>query len=151
MKESIDEFIGEYRFLSNFWPCEIEFEGLYFPSVEHAYVAAKTLDPEIRKQFTSGSPGQVKRAGRLLKLRPDWDQVRERVMLELLREKFGFEPLKSKLLATGERPLVEGNMWHDQIWGSCMCDKHKREPGMNLLGKTLMRVREEIRDEIPFG
>ena len=146
----IESFEGEHRFLSNFWPCDLWFEGLIYPSVEHAYVAAKTLDPEIRKQFTHGSAGTVKRAGRLLQHRPGWYQVRESIMLSLLRSKFGREPLKSRLLKTGERPLIEGNTWHDQIWGSCTCPKHAQEPGMNLLGKLLTQVREEIRTEIPF-
>src|SRR5207247_1025063 len=33
----IDSFSGPYRFLSNFWPAEVEFEGIAYPSVEHAY------------------------------------------------------------------------------------------------------------------
>jgi hypothetical protein len=39
-----NSFHNEYRFLSNFYPAEVSFEGLVFPTVEHAYVAAKTTD-----------------------------------------------------------------------------------------------------------
>ena len=41
----IRSFTGEYRFLSNFFPSPVEFEGLVFPTVEHAFQAAKALSP----------------------------------------------------------------------------------------------------------
>ena len=44
--EVINEFQGKYRFLSNFYPCDIVYEGIQYPSTEHAYQAAKTLDTE---------------------------------------------------------------------------------------------------------
>jgi len=139
MNEPILEFQGEYRFLSNFWPAEVHFEGEYYPSVEHAYVAAKTLDPTLRKQFQSGSPGAVKRAGRQLQLRPDWEEVKLTVMRRLLYLKFQNPELREKLLATGERELVEGNNWSDFYWGVC------RGKGQNHLGRLLMEVRAELR------
>jgi len=43
--EAITSFQGEYRFLSNFWPCHIVRDGLVYPSLEHAYAASKTDDP----------------------------------------------------------------------------------------------------------
>ena len=45
----INRFDGEFAFLSNFWECEVEFDGIVFPSVEHAYQAAKTH--EVREQL----------------------------------------------------------------------------------------------------
>ena len=42
----IDSFGGEYSFLSNFHKCKVEFEGMTYPSVEHAFQAAKNPDPE---------------------------------------------------------------------------------------------------------
>ena len=45
----IGEFQGEYRFLSNFWPAPVEFEGITYPSVEHAYQSAKTMDMAERR------------------------------------------------------------------------------------------------------
>lgn len=50
MSTSITSFKDKYRWLSNFWPAQIEFEGIKYPSVEHAYVASKTLD---RKKKTN--------------------------------------------------------------------------------------------------
>ena len=44
----INEFQGDYRFLSNFHPAEVEMDGIKYPSVEHAYQAAKSLDKDER-------------------------------------------------------------------------------------------------------
>lgn len=129
-------FTGKYRFLSNFWPIKIQFEGVEFPSVEHAYVAAKTLDIEERKRIASvGKPGDAKRYGRKLKLRQDWGSVRIEVMERLIEQKFADPELKEWLLATGEQQLIEGNTWGDHFWGVC------GGVGENHLGKILMRVR----------
>ena len=46
----IDSFGGEYSFLSNFHKCKVEFEGMTYPSVEHAFQAAKNPDPERRRR-----------------------------------------------------------------------------------------------------
>ncbi len=70
----IDSFQGEHRFLSNFWPAEVLLDGVVYPSVECAYVAAKTLDPAARRAILGMSPGQAKRYGRTLALRPDWER-----------------------------------------------------------------------------
>ncbi len=138
---TIDEFQGEYRFLSNFWPAEIEFEGIRYPSVEHAYQAAKSLNTEDRRRIAAISdPAEAKRAGRALSLRPDWETAKFEVMEVCVRAKFMTHPdLRAKLLATGNAELVEGNAWGDRVWGVY------EGQGENRLGKILMRVREECR------
>ena len=40
------EFQGEYRWLSNFSPCEIILDGITYKSVEHAYMSAKSENEE---------------------------------------------------------------------------------------------------------
>jgi hypothetical protein len=63
-------------------------------------------------------------------------------MEDLVRQKFTRHPdLKEKLLATGNRPLYEGNTWRDHFWGV----SSKTLKGQNHLGKILMRVREDLR------
>ena len=58
------------------------------------------------------------------------------------------ETLKERLLATGDEYLEEGTTgWHDNIWGNCSCEKCKNIPGENRLGKILMRIREELKNE----
>ena len=127
----IDSFQGEHAFLSNFAASEIEFEGIVFPTVEHAFQAAKTLNMTKRKEIAAlPSPGHAKRAGRSVELRPDWEEIKIDVMLECVRKKFQIPEL-----------LVEGNWWKDTFWGMC------EGRGQNNLGKILMKVREENRSE----
>jgi len=138
MTPPITSFRGPYRFLSNFHPCLIKRDGLTFSSVEHAYQAAKSLDPAVRAEFTESiPPGAAKRRGRRVKLRPDWEEVKLDVMLGLLRRKFTQLDLRRQLLATGDAELIEDNDWGDHFWGVCM------GVGENHLGKLLMQVRGE--------
>ncbi len=116
---------------------------MWYPSVEHAYQAAKTLDNSSRQIIQDlSSPGAAKKLGRTFKLRDDWDKIKLDIMYELVKEKFSIAlnaPLKQALLATGDAELIEGNWWRDTYWG--VCDGI----GSNHLGKILMRVRDEIR------
>lgn len=136
---TISSFSGEYRFLSNFWPCEIIFEGEYYTSVEHAYVAAKVTDPMIRQLVRKClTAGEAKRLGRKLPLRCDWANVRLSMMENFLRQKFSEAKLAQLLLSTGDEQLVEGNHWKDTFWGVC------EGVGENHLGRLLMQIRAEL-------
>jgi N-glycosidase YbiA len=139
----IAQFQGQYRFLSNFYPATVVFEGLTYPDVEHAYQSAKTLDMNQRRIIAAlPTPAAAKKAGEALTYRPDWPQIKYQVMLTCVRYKFTHNPdLKSKLLATGDAYLEEGNTWHDQIWGVY------EGKGTNWLGIILMQVRAELRSE----
>jgi ribA/ribD-fused uncharacterized protein len=135
----IDEFIGPYRFLSNFYPAVVKYKSNNYPTVEHAYQAAKTVDDCTRMLICAAkSPGIAKRMGRRVNLRSDWEEVKLDVMLGLLRQKFSTDPLKTKLLDTYPAELIEGNDWGDTFYGIC------HGVGQNHLGKLLMRVRGEI-------
>lgn len=147
----ITSFSGPHRFLSNFYLCSILYEGITYPSTENAFQAAKMPDLSLRKQFVSVDSKTAKAMGRAWKCRPDWDSVRNGVMLDLLRIKFSGEPFRGRLLATGDAELVEGNWWHDQYWGVCNCGKDgtcakKGGVGENSLGKLLMQVRDERKE-----
>jgi ribA/ribD-fused uncharacterized protein len=139
----IASFQGANRFLSNFHPAEVELDGIMYPSSEAAYQAAKTLSAESRKAFVTMSPGEAKRAGKKVVMRPDWDSVKILIMTNLVRDKFTrHEDLKDKLLATGDQELVEGNHWRDYFWGVC------KGKGENNLGKILMKVRKELKESL---
>ena len=102
----------------------------------------KTLDINQRRAIANAStPGLAKKMGRSVSLRPDWEDIKDDVMLEGLYRKFADDELADWLLDTGDEELVEGNWWHDRYWG--VCDG----VGQNKLGKLLMKVRSEIKKE----
>ncbi|MDR1638553.1 MAG: NADAR family protein [Clostridiales bacterium] len=140
MADAIDSFKGQYSFLSNFYEFPVKYEGLIYTNAEAAFQSAKLLDSEERKQFCALSPAVAKRLGRKVNLRPDWETVKVGIMEEILFSKFtDCEDLKEKLLATEDAELIEGNTWNDRFWGVC------KGTGKNMLGKTLMKVRDRIR------
>jgi ribA/ribD-fused uncharacterized protein len=133
----IDSFQGEYRWLSNFAPVSIVFDGVEYPSTEHAYQSAKTTDKDIRLIISqTQKAGEVKKLGRTINIRDDWDSIKYETMKKLLWQKFNKDPYKSKLMATGEQEIIEGNWWGDTYWGVC------KGVGDNNLGKLIMKIRE---------
>jgi N-glycosidase YbiA len=137
-------FRGDRAFLSNFHPAPVELDGVMYPTVEHAYMAAKTLNPAERAQvLMCPTPGQAKRLGRTLTLRNDWTHIRIDVMRDLIAKKFQHPALAAQLRATGDEPLVEVNNWGDRFWG--VCDG----TGENWLGRLLMEVRDRLQLPTP--
>ncbi len=84
------------------------------------------------------TPGESKRLGRKVTLRPDWNDIRIDVMYEILKSKFSDLRLRTLLLETGDQELVEVNEWGDRFWG-----QSPEGIGENHLGKLLMRIRDE--------
>jgi len=138
---TIDSFFGKHRFLSNHWPCKVVLDQVEYPSIEHAYVAAKTTDPNERQLFLEMNltAGQAKRYGRILPLRQDWEDVKLSVMSALIEQKFakGSE-LGQKLIDTYPHKLIEGNTWGDRYWGVC------NGVSQNWLGILLMSRRFDL-------
>ena len=96
------------------------------------------------------SPADAKRAGRSLDIRVDWEEIKVQVMLTGLRLKFAIPELRQSLIETRDATLIEGNNWHDNIWGQCGCSScydNSVEP-QNLLGNLLMQVRDETAKEL---
>lgn len=142
----ITSFSGDNAFLSNFYLSPIVIKGDRYPSVEHAYQAAKTKDMNKRRMIRMAStPGKAKRLGRSFPLRDDWEDVKYDIMLFLVIQKFQQNPdLKELLVGTLDVVIVEGNYWHDNEWGNCYCDKCSGILGKNLLGEILMYTRERM-------
>lgn len=139
--ETIDSFKGQYFFLSNFL---IEADG---KSVEHRFQAAKTDRLEEKKRIMDApTPSKAKYYGRMCSMRPDWEEVKNDVMYELVKNKFAHPDLHRRLLETGDAYLVEGNTWGDKYWG---VDAQSGE-GENHLGLILMRVRGELTRHTPL-
>jgi ribA/ribD-fused uncharacterized protein len=141
---AIDQFQGEYRWLSNFASAVVTLDGKSYPSTEHAFQAAKTYDANERTKVRNApSAGKAKSLGRKVTLRRDWESVKIEIMYDLNKQKFSKHDFRNILLNTGMRELVEGNSWGDEFWG---VDIQTGE-GHNHLGKILMRIREELRNE----
>ncbi|KAK3922824.1 Retrovirus-related Pol polyprotein from transposon 297 [Frankliniella fusca] len=146
--EPIVSFTGNFEFLSNFYPVQLEFEKKIWPSVEHAFQGAKTDNENDKERIrNAATPAMAKRMGRFVDLKENWESLRNEVMLELLWEKFKHNTdLALKLLSTGEREIIECNTWCDMYWGQCTCPKHRYKIGLNMLGKMLTQIRDLKRD-----
>ena len=147
----IDSFTGKHSFLSNFERRPFTYAGAPCPTAEHGFNADKTLDPDQRAHVMAApTPGEAKRRGRAVTLRPGWDdRVRYEVMTAVLAAKFTDPDLREQLLGTGDALLIESTTWHDQVWGDCGCDKHRAWPGKNRLGLELMALRGALRGDPP--
>ena len=139
----INQFKGDYRWLSNLYLCEVQFRGERYASVEYAYMSAKSDDPDWKQACAEAEVSQrkIKQRSQELTLVPNWADIKLGVMRECLASKFSQEPLKTWLLETGALHLEEGNTWGDTFWG---VDWETGE-GENNLGKLLMEIREELR------
>lgn len=130
--------------LSNFAPSLIAGkEGgawVFYPTVEHFFQAMKTLDLQERAQIrAAGAPSKARSLGRNVRLRPDWDNLRNDVMLWALQKKFRSGcALAQRLLATGDVELVHEAPW-DGYWGSGRGNR-----GRNELGRMLMAIRASL-------
>jgi N-glycosidase YbiA len=137
---SLREPYGEF---SNFAPFPFTLNARRWPTSEHFFQAQKFAgtphEEEIRR---AKSPMIAARMGRSRKrpLRPDWERVKDAVMLDALRAKFGrHEDLRKLLLATGEAELIE-HTTNDSYWGD-----GGDGSGQNKLGILLMKLRSEMK------
>jgi ribA/ribD-fused uncharacterized protein len=125
-----------YEFLSNFHPATVRLDGVEYPTVEHAYQAAKTLDFSEREHVRSAStPALAKERGQQVTVRRDWNGRKVAVMRDLLAQKFADPVLRERLAVTTPLELIEGNTWGDRFWGV-----YEGE-GENWLGRLLMEIR----------
>lgn len=136
-------FFGPFRFLSNFYILEngVGFEEMFYPSVEHAYQAAK-YPPSQRSQFLDCTSGKAKRLGseapNLNKKK--WDKHKVELMRSLVFQKFQNNPKLRKMLVEMEGYVIdERNNWGDEFWGT-----NPEGKGENHLGKIIMAVRDKL-------
>jgi ribA/ribD-fused uncharacterized protein len=143
---------------SNFQPCKIIYQGLTFPTTEHAFMWAKAEffgDQQAKlKILQTDNPKEAQNIGREVKNYDDtkWNAVRYQIMYDINLIKYQQNPQLAKcLLSTGMKTLVEANGKPDLIW-SCglyandpRIEDSSKWPGKNLLGKVLMEIREKLR------
>lgn len=82
----IKEFKGKYRWLSNFYNSPVTYNGITYQNNEAAFQAQKTFDENIRLEFANLSPSEAKRKGRKVKLRSDWEEVKDKIMYEIVKQ-----------------------------------------------------------------
>jgi ribA/ribD-fused uncharacterized protein len=137
--KNIAGFVAEYRWLSNYFPCRVEWEGRVYGSAEAAYHSGKypaadrdvftRLDADPARKLSRAKPYDI----------AAWEARKVTTMRAVIWAKFSQNPeLAKKLLATGERYLEETNWWGDKIWGVY------RGEGQNLLGKIIMDARARL-------
>lgn len=146
MPTIISQFSNDYEFLSNFYKCSIIWCNKVWPSAEHLYQTQKTLDRGEQELIrTVTTPGKAKRLGQTISLRHDWDEIKYDIMLKTIHMKFHQSlQLSQLLMLTNEAILIEGNNFHDNLWGNCRCTNCTRIIGKNWLGKILMTMRGEL-------
>ena len=134
----------DYGFMSNFAPYPFSDGNKIWPTSEHYFQAQKFLIPEIQekiRQIASPMDAALEGRNRQNPLRPDWEEIKDEVMLQALRMKFSQHPeIAKELLATGDAIIIEHTRndayWAD--WGD--------GSGKNKLGLLLMQVREELKN-----
>ena len=158
----VNHFRDEYKFLSNFYtdPRLVikDYEGNEFKSAEAMFQSYKTTDPKERAKFAKMGPKEAKAAGRKVKLRPDWEEIKCEVMFYVVYQKFSQNAfLARKLLETSGMRLVEGNTWGDKFWGAIPTKVPTNDTeatvlaGENHLGQILMKVRRiQLDQSIPL-
>lgn len=134
----------DFYVLSNFSAFTLDWRGERFNTTEAAYHFEKfPQDARIRREILRAPSAHeaFKIAERYKKdRRPDWDSMKVEIMRAILRAKVDqHEYVRRKLLATGDRELVE-NSWRDDFWGW-----GPNRDGQNMLGRLWMEVRAELR------
>jgi ribA/ribD-fused uncharacterized protein len=131
-----------YGCFSNFSRHGFELDSCWWQTSEHYFQAQKFVGtPYVERVRLALNPLEAAKFGRdrTWPLRPDWEQVKDEVMLCALRRKFStHDDICATLLGTGSEMLVESAP-NDYYWG---CGKDGS--GKNMLGQLLMRVREEL-------
>ena len=139
----INSFRDEYYFLSNFYECSVTYNGLTYKNNEAAFQAQKCINLKDREKFCDLRASESKKLGRRVVLRKDWEDIKIKVMTDIVKAKFEQnEDLQKKLLATEDAYLEEGNTCGDRIWGTV------NGVGANNLGEILMNVRKELQLEL---
>lgn len=165
-EERVCFYEQDFYVLSNFSSFEVEWtSNQRFKTAEHCYhwlrfatrangpageslggaevsEEAKAIAKTVRNAPSAHEAFRISQENKHLQ-RADWDQVKVRMMRMIIREKaLQHEYVRRKLLATGERELVE-NSWRDAFWGW-----GPNQDGQNMLGKLWMEIRAELRENL---
>jgi ribA/ribD-fused uncharacterized protein len=146
----------DFYVLSNFSAFNLKWKGYTFPTSEHAYhwmkfdhdeegviADLRALQSEILHAPSAHEAFKIAERNKPHRVL-DWDEVKVDIMRGILRAKAAqHEYVRRKLLATGDRELIEDS-WRDDFWGW-----GPNRDGQNMLGKLWMEVRAELRARQP--
>lgn len=139
-----ESYLGN-DFLSNRYVCAINDKGTVYRSAEHFYQSERCLLQKDKDLIQSiKDPTTVVSIALSTKERPKWEMKKRRIMKRILQLKFRNRKLRRLLRETGDRNLIGVTFQHDTFWYRCGCLNHKHR-GLNVLGKLLMEIREEIK------
>lgn len=128
--------------LSNFYPCELHYDGLTFNSSEQLYYYFATSESPEQRALVMKQPNAA--AVKKLKVTKDSDWFNKRIyyMRICLQTKYQqSEAFRTKLLSTGNKPILELAYWWDLYWGCVKKDNYY--VGVNALGRLLMELRDK--------
>lgn len=144
---------------SQWYPAPFVVEGIrYFHNEQYMMAKKALLFKDTRtynKIMAESDPATCKALGKSAANFNQylWDSCKEEIIYNANYAKFSQNPeLKTALLATGDAIIAEASPY-DKIWGIGLkaTDPDSQNPkkwqGRNLLGKALMRVREELKQQ----
>lgn len=139
--------------LSNMYKCDLFVNGIPYTSAEQAFQATKAMhanNNQLRDRiWETRNPYDQKKLGNMLKMNADWEERKDKIMEEILWNKFNQnESLKTELLSTGQCTLVEAT--RDPYWGcgstiTAAPSKNHSWKGANVTGRILDRIRSQLR------
>ena len=142
-KNQIVGFKDEYGFLSNFYNHTVKVNGLFFQNNVAAFLAQMYSNKNQQRYFTKLLPAAAIRFFEMTRIKPptDWDSKKEQIMYNICKNKFTNQRLREQLLATGDAELINESNFANDYWG-----RHDGQ-GENMLGKVLMRLRQEFKEQ----
>jgi predicted NAD-dependent protein-ADP-ribosyltransferase YbiA (DUF1768 family) len=146
--EKISSFTLEYSFLSNDHICLVHYEGLLYASVTHAFQAARSSDQSVKEKISKiHDLESMYEIAETIEDPPGWLKARGRIMEVIIRDKFRRNPVLRQRLSDTKNSLLV-NSYEDATnpnnlyWGTV------GERGENTIGKILMKIRSDIKNEI---
>ena len=110
-------FSFEYAFLQIWTPAPVKLGGREYANAAAAFLAARTLDDQIRTELASTStPGPALRLAERSPVRPDWSALREDVAVAVLRSAYRGER-GAQLVSTLPMLLADAEVWSPVLDG----------------------------------
>lgn len=131
----------------------LQINGVRILTTEALYQACRFPHmPDVQREIIgqhSPMTAKMKSKPHRKNSRPDWDEIRHKVMRWCLRVKLAqnYEEFSRLLLATRNQPIVEQSR-KDDYWGAKVVDDAADTlVGQNVLGRLLMELREKLKDD----